>query len=180
MTADPERRFFHAAAWWLFYAWLTRHRSTTLARAEVIARQAERAETLNSLLADLRSFKRMEKDPHFYRAVFRGPRLRENQMQVKITAPVTIQVHQATKERWEAWYYSDVDRRVTSQLRDTHNVPVTSMDLAGIKQRARDQFQTQAQAWQTFGADGVTLIAGNPAPETAEPAAEAPGPRRVK
>ena len=166
---DPERRFFRLASRYLYWTWRLYHRTdAAIGTAEVIERRGTRADQMAQTLADLRSFKRMAKDLNTYRASFQFPKLGEQQMKVRIPAPAEIQLHQATKDRWEAWYYSAVDRRVTAPLLDLQRNRVNQSTLPALKEKVRDLFEKQTRGWECFDAAGKVVTPTAAAPAEAE------------
>lgn len=149
--ADAESKFFGAAAWWLFYTWRL-YRPGALRASDVIRRREERREELQQLLADLRSFKRMSKDPNTYRAVFQSPKLRPDQMQVTILAPAEIEIHQATRDRWEAWHY--FQGRRTAPLMTLEGNACTAGDQKILREKVRGLFKTELRAWEQYDVAG--------------------------
>lgn len=106
----------------------------------------------------------MSKDPNVYRATFQFQKIRPDQIQMRIKAPTDIQIHQDTKDRWEAWYYHPTDRRVSQPLRNQDRHPITAGSLARCKELVREQFERVVTTWQAYDQAGK-LVEAPPAAE---------------
>jgi hypothetical protein len=155
---DAERLFFRHAGRYLFWTWRLIHKNPATGEAAILERRAARADQMESALLDLRSFTRMSKDPNTYRAVFQSPKLAPTQLQVKILAPAEIEIFQATKDRWEAWYYANGRR--TDKLRTPEGVAMTSSEQALLREKVRAAFERQVRAWLSYDQAGKPVLAG--------------------